>query len=124
MYQDLIKNNNVNKIETPSTFVPNPNEEDYVDGFIIRYFVQKVNELNGPVYEVSSDTFISLKRNPFWRTAIVDWKIAGSSMTQKNDINLIRKYNRDSILKAKSSIPNISAYLVDLLQFSLNRVSL
>lgn len=121
MYQNLIKNININKIETPNTFVPNPNETDYVNGFITRYFVQKANELNGPIYEINSDTFGKLKKNAFWRNVILTWKIAGSSNIEKNDVALIRKYNRESISKAKTVIPSIDSYLVDLLQFSVNR---
>ena len=46
--------NNPKRIDT---FVPSPSETDYNKGYITRFFIQQTNDINSPIYEVSSLNF-------------------------------------------------------------------
>ena len=46
------------------THFPKLNESDYNRGFITRYFVQKSNDTNSPIYEISSSSYSSYNNNP------------------------------------------------------------
>ena len=37
------------------THIPRPSDKDYTRGYVIRYFVQKVNDKGSPIYEIDND---------------------------------------------------------------------
>ena len=57
MYKDLNKNISNFNLQIPNTIVPTPTELDYDNGFIRRYFLQKVNDENGFIFEVSKEIY-------------------------------------------------------------------
>ena len=57
MYKDLIKDKKIYSLNIPKTIVPSPTDDDYSNGVIDRFFTQKVNDYNGFVYEINSDTY-------------------------------------------------------------------
>ena len=70
MYTDLIRNKTNYSLSNPKTIIPKPTEYEYDTGFMNRYFCQRVNDKNGFVFEISSDTFGELEENPYWKTTI------------------------------------------------------
>lgn len=122
MYKDLIKNKTFYSLSTPNTIVPTPTEDDYTIGSIDRYFTQKANDINGFVYEITSDKFEELNQNPNWNTEIVVWRIAGplnvvynekGDITDKGVINS----NKTSLFISSNKLKNIGLYLPNVLQF-------
>lgn len=95
---------------TFKTHIPNPTDVDYQRRYIIRYFIQKSNDINSPIFEVNSDTYSSAISNPYYIGVELDWSIIGSGDTVKDS-------NRNSISIASQTIPIISLYLPNLLQF-------
>lgn len=92
------------------TDVPTPSKDDYTRGYIVRYFVQKANDTESYVYEVSYESFKEYLNNPLLSTAKLDWRLTGEDGQIKNS-------NRESIRISSKSIPNLYLYLPNLLQF-------
>lgn len=90
--------------------IPSPTETDYRIGYIVRYFIQKANDINAPIHEVDEYGFTNFQNNPFYVVTVMDWRISG-----QND--QIRQSNAASIRVASKQIRNLSLYLPYLLQF-------
>lgn len=122
MYKDLIKNKTFYSLSTPNTIVPTPTEDDYTIGSIDRYFTQKANDINGFVYEITSDKFEELNENPNWNTEIVVWRISGpldAVYNEKGDITDkgVINSNKTSLFISSNKLKNIGLYLPNVLQF-------
>ena len=122
MYKDLINNKTDYTFENPKTIVPIPKETDYETGFMERYYCQKINDSNGFVFEIANNTYRELKDNPYWKTAILRWRIRGpiepiyNDMRQLMDMGVIQS-NKNSIQITASTLKNIGLYLPNILQF-------
>jgi hypothetical protein len=62
---------------TPTPYRPIISESNLNDGFIQRYFCKYVPASNVDIQEVDEFVFKSLKKNPFYQTIKVKWKIVG-----------------------------------------------
>lgn len=122
MYKELIGNKETFSLKTPNTIVPIPSNNDYADAYIVRYFIQRVSDVNGFVYEVSSPEFENYLENPYWIAASMRWRISGPLDTvYDSNGNLIDKgiiqSNKSSLSIISLKIKNISLYLPNLKQF-------
>jgi len=122
MYKDIAKNIENFTLQIPKTVIPIPTEFDYDNGFIRRYFIQKTNDSNGFVFEVSQEVHDELRDNPFWKVADLKWRITGPKQTvynQKGELSDIgvEITNKQIINLTSNTIRNISLYLPNLLQF-------
>jgi hypothetical protein len=122
MYKDIAKNIENFTLQIPKTVIPIPTEFDYDNGFIRRYFIQKTNDSNGFVFEVSEEVHDELRDNPFWKVADLKWRITGPKQTvynQKGELSDIgvEITNKQIINLTSNTIRNISLYLPNLLQF-------
>jgi hypothetical protein len=109
-YNKIVKKNTSFSPVRIKTFKPIPNDFDYKRGYITRYFVQKINDKNAPIYEIDQFGYDTFGNNPFYQTAAIDWKIIG------ND-EQIKDANSKSILLGVTKIKSLSLYLPNLLQF-------
>jgi hypothetical protein len=122
MYKDLIKNKELYSLDFPKTIVPSPIDIDYENGFINRYFTQRVNDSNSFVFEIDLEEYNSLLENPYWTLEEIRWRITGpkSAVYSNNgtitDIGVVAS-NGTSISIASDKIKNIGLYLPNLLQF-------
>lgn len=122
MYTDLINNKINYSFSNPKTIVPIPKETDYENGFIQRYYCQKINDLNGFIFEIDNNLFKELENNPFWKTTILRWRIKGPIDPVYNDVGQlidmgVIQSNKNSIAIASFSLKNIGLYLPNILQF-------
>jgi hypothetical protein len=92
------------------SFIPSPKEEDFKRGYITRYFLRKSNDSNGIIYEIRKKSSSKFLNNSFYLVVSLDWRIKGDPID-------IKKSNSESIRIASKTIPNISLYLPNLLQF-------
>ena len=122
MYKDLIQGRELYSLDFPKTIVPSPNDIDYENGFINRYFTQRVNDSNSFVFEIDLEEYNSLLENPYWTLGEMTWRITGpkSAVYSNNgsitDIGVVAS-NTASISIISSKIKNIGLYLPNLLQF-------
>ena len=122
MYKDLISNKEVFSLKTPKTIVPVPTDNDYADSYLIRYFMQRVSDINGFVYEVSESEYQYYFENPYWVSTTMRWRISGPLYAvYDSNGNLVDKgvieSNKASLSITSLKIKNISLYLPNLKQF-------
>ena len=103
--------------------LPKPTEDDYENGYIDRYFIQKTNDKESPIYEVKATTYTSFASNPIWTGVKVRWRLTGPSEIQFDDEGnitdlSISESNRRVIELKKQKIPSLKKYLGNLTQFS------
>ena len=108
----LIKSKQGNLIDIPnvSVSIPNPTDKDNFKGYIVRYFVQKANDTNSVIYEVSKSNYTQITSSPIYVNVKLDWRLVGDPIE-------IKKSNTASVRIASKTIPKISLYLPNLLQF-------
>lgn len=108
----LIKSKQGNLIDIPniSVSIPNPTDKDNFKGYIVRYFVQKANDTNSVIYEVSKSKYSNITSSDLYTNVSLDWRLIG-------DPSEIKKSNITSLRIASKTIPKISLYLPNLLQF-------
>lgn len=105
-----------------STFIPNPMEVDYLRGYITRFFIQKTNDVESPIYEVSSKQYSKYTHSHSFKGVSLRWRIKGPTDMQFNNMgDVIDKgvieSNRISIKISSDKIKNLKLYLPNLLQF-------
>ena len=116
MYTDVVSNIDNFNFQIPQTIVPKPTESDYSNGFIRRYFIQKTNDPNGHIFEVSHEIYDELNYITFWKTIDLKWRIKGPLEYGVEDMG-VRASNNAAINLASSTLKNIGLYLPNLLQF-------
>jgi hypothetical protein len=122
MYKDLIKGRELYSLDFPKTIVPSPIDIDYENGFINRYFTQRVNDSNSFVFEINLEEYNSLLENPYWTLGEIRWRITGPTLPvysnngTMTDMGVVAS-NAASISIVSTKIKNIGLYLPNLLQF-------
>lgn len=93
------------------TFFPTPTEQDYQAGYIVRNFIQKANDKDAPIFEIS-ETYISIiQSDALYTVKSIKWRIKGNPQE-------IMDSNKKSINTASDVMPNLKLYLPNLLQFA------
>ena len=93
-----------------NSHIPSPTDKQYKIGYIIRYFIQKVNDRNAPIFEITSNSVSKFSNSAFYKTTSLDWRLNGTP-------EQIKKSNAASVKLASADIPKIGLYLPNLLQF-------
>jgi hypothetical protein len=109
-YKRLSINNQNSSFPKIITYVPNPTEDDYSRRSITRFFVQKANDTNAPIYEVEATVFSSLSQNPTLNSVSLLWKIKGDAVKTADA-------NSKSLKLTSDRLKNIGLYLPNKLQF-------
>jgi hypothetical protein len=92
------------------TYLPAPTDFDYKNGYITRYFLQKANDFDSPIYEVKQRALSKYASNSFYTVVSLDWRLTGTKEE-------IKKSNSASIRLASVKMPKIALYLPNLIQF-------
>lgn len=122
MYNNLIQSSSLTSVQIPETFLPSPSEQNYSDGKINRYFIQKSNDKISPVFEISNDTYKALFANGYWSKVELEWKIRGELEPVFNEKGVlidmgVRNFNLNQIAKFQKIIPPLNRYLINPIQF-------
>ena len=82
---DLIKRRQGGVVDIPIifSFIPKPNDKDYFKGYIVRYFVQKANDSNSVIYEVSKTNYSKIISSPMYINISLDWRLTGDPIEIK-----------------------------------------
>lgn len=110
-------NTKFTKLKTTQTitkYTPKPNENDYIRGFILRYFCK--DRILGNIYEINEETYKGLWNadiydSPRYEVIPLKWFIRGTK-------DYIMLNNKNSLSKAELYIPGLIFILPNLLQFS------
>jgi hypothetical protein len=105
--------NNLSEFSLPEiiTYIPSPDKNDYIRGYIRRYFIQRANDVKGYIYEISSNSFTEYSISPHFTVIMIHWRISGTT-------EQISDSNSKSIKIGMESIPSLHLYLPNTLQFS------
>jgi|9_EtaG_2_1085328.scaffolds.fasta_scaffold15171_2 hypothetical protein len=100
----------------PKYFYPEPTDQDYENGFINRFFAQKIND-ESSITEISKDDYDGANNyngsgidEAIYNLARIQWTIAGP-------IADVRKANDRVLLFANDTVPGVMSYLTDLDEF-------
>jgi hypothetical protein len=88
-----------------------PTENDYMAGYIFRYFIRKRNDSNGIITEVSKQTYDNFLNNASYITLRMRWKISGTNSIE------VEQLNQRSINYSQETISNIDTYVRNLTKF-------
>lgn len=116
-YRNIIRIPSDFKLIKIKPFIPIPTEDDYKVGYIRRYFVQRANDKNGIIYEISENSFSTFTANTLYTTVTLNWKISGTDEE-------IKEINDKVVRYASKTLPAIKLYLPNLLQFSKNNLGI
>lgn len=122
MYNNLISEKTNYSLDFPKTIVPIPSDTDYENGFIERYFTQKVNDKNSYVFEIDKEEYSNLFANPYWVSEIMKWRITGPITPVYNIDGILTdkgviESNNASISIISQKVKNVKLYLPNILQF-------
>lgn len=109
-YDKLNKNLDIFNIPDIVAYIPKPQKNDYERGYIKRYFIQKANDENSYVYEVSPDIYSEFNSTPFYRAQYLKWRLSGTA-------DEVRESNSKSVKLASKKIKGLMMYLPNYLQF-------
>ena len=102
---------NFNQIKI-NAFIPNPIDNDYKNGYIDRYFIQKANDINSYIYEIAPDfTILNVTGLKFYIITKIRWRLTGNAES-------IKQSNFNSIRLSFKTMQNLYLYLPNLLQFA------
>jgi hypothetical protein len=108
-YVDNLNTNGFKPLEIIA-FEPAPNEQDYNNQYIFRYFIRKRNEQNGLIYEVKKDMFDLSNQNKLYIGVRIQWKIYGDKMETE-------ELNKKSVAYGKHTISNLDTYINNYIKF-------
>lgn len=121
-YKELTRNQSSELNINVSAHIPTPTEADYAKGYVTRYFTQKTNDLNSPIFEISQAEFSRLSNSIVYVTTTLRWRIIGPKEStydangKLTDIGIMES-NRISIKLASVVIKKLNLYLPNLFQF-------
>ncbi len=115
---NVIKKELSGKYKIPVPIQPQPNQDDYEIGQIMRYFVQKRNNPFGTIAEIDVEQYMNInhENNPgingvLWNKCNLFWKIS------KLPIEDIRKINTRTIIETTKTFPYLGSYLKNSSEF-------
>lgn len=102
----------------PIYFRPNPTSDDYLKGYIYRYFVQKINDLT--ITEVNRDKFNEIS-DLYYNKLFIEWVISGPKNNQYKNKILERKgvqeQNTQLLNEGEKKMKGIKNYINNPLEF-------
>ena len=105
LYSQYTKIRSSNRENYPSSYKPQLKDSDYSDGSIQRYFIQKANDVNSKIHEISKEDFN--KNLTLYNKTSFNWVISGI----KEDV---RSQNRITIKNTELNFKGISKMLFPL----------
>jgi len=99
----------------PEQFKPVPSQSDYTRGWIYRYFLRKINDEFGTIFELSKRQYDIFSKFNLYTTIRIEWNISDPYVLD-DDMGAI-EFNRKRIRKGMLSISNLNIYFNNLLEF-------
>jgi hypothetical protein len=98
-------------IPTIIAYLPQLTDDDYAQGYIVRNFVQKVNDDNSTITEIDENTHTEIQANAYYQIVKIKWRLTGTPQQ-------IMDSNKASIGLVFHQMKNLKLYLSNLLQFA------
>lgn len=112
-----IKNIITNNYVQPTPYLLRPSLDDYNDGYVYRYFVQKRNNPLVTIIEIDADQHntINTQNQPgingiIWNSVLIKWKIAGAYIYDFNEREIIQAEIRNNFIRLRSYLKNLTEF--------------
>lgn len=92
-------------------YLPELTDDDYNRGYVVRNFVQKVNDDASPIMEIDSNNHVEIQANAYYKIVKIKWRLTGTPQQ-------IMDSNKASIQLVYGEMKNLKLYLSNLLQFA------
>jgi hypothetical protein len=112
-YHELLTSENkpLIKTQTIKSHIPTPTYQDYRQGYIVRYFIQRINDNDALIYEVNETDYLRFSLDEFYNAVNIEWRLIGGE-------DAIKDSNSKSVKLGSKKMKNLIFYLVNYLQFS------
>jgi hypothetical protein len=112
-YHELLTSENkpLIKTQTIKSHIPTPSYQDYRQGYIVRYFIQRINDNDALIYEVNETDYLRFSLDEFYNAVNIEWRLIGGE-------DAIKDSNSKSVKLGSKKMKNLIFYLVNYLQFS------
>ena len=126
-YDQLKKSTNVKGIQPPRGYYPQPTDNDYEKGILVRYFARKQNDPFGNIIELSKKGITAMSTRSiknYYYAIQLKWKISGPKWDKIGDKGQIVDpgvidTNRRTLFYKERLMPGLMYKLQNLLQFSI-----
>jgi hypothetical protein len=98
-------------IPTIIAYLPELTNDDYIRGYVVRNFVQKVNDDAATITEIDGNNHTEIQANAYYKIVKIKWRLIGTPQE-------IMDSNKASIGLVISDMKNLKLYLSNLLQFA------
>ena len=95
-------------------YTPTPTAADYTAGYIIRYFIKRVNGDESSIRELSLSDYVTIQKDPLYISTLLNWSISGPLVDEA--VPGVISLNRASTAMAEKTLPGLSSYLTDPIQ--------
>jgi hypothetical protein len=113
---------------TPEPYYPQPTQNDYQKGALVRYFAKKRNQTPSLIIEIDKATHDDLRSQrgkynyALWSVTSLYWKITGPIKDSKDKFGVLKAGISDTneriVNKTDIEFRGIKGYLSDLIQFA------
>jgi hypothetical protein len=113
---------------TPEPYYPQPTQNDYQKGALVRYFAKKRNQTPSLIIEIDKATHDDLRSQrgkynyALWSVTSLYWKITGPIKDSKDKFGVLKagisNTNERIVNKTDIEFRGIKGYLSDLIQFA------
>jgi len=114
---------------TPEPYYPQPTQNDYQKGALVRYFAKKRNQTPSLIIEIDKATHDDLRSQrgkynyALWSVTSLYWKITGPIKDSKDKFGVLKAgiYNTNEriVNTTNEQFRGIKGYLSDLIQFAV-----
>jgi hypothetical protein len=131
VYYDLLNQlpviQEIKQYKAIEDYYPTPTKKDYDNGFIPRYFCQRVHTNAETIIEISKDTFTSMTNkagiynDKLYQVTSLNWKISGplfdNNKNPNHPIPGIIDTNKRTLEQKEKEMPGITLFLSDFSEF-------
>lgn len=112
-YNELMRleNKTLIKNQIIQSHIPTLTYTDFRRGYIVRYFIQRINDDNALIYEINENDYLRFSLDVFYNNVSIEWRLIGGE-------DAIKDSNEKSVKLGSKKMKNLIFYLVNYLQFS------
>jgi hypothetical protein len=111
---------NMSNTSNTTYYIPTPSEADYTAGYIIRYFIKRVNGDVSTIRELSKEDYTAIQNDPLYVRSSITWLIKGklepTYIGSEIVVPGVIEHNFRATRFAEKVMPGLSLYLVNLAQ--------
>lgn len=109
---DSLNENTIKDYIVPQQYYPQPSNDEYLQGYVTRYFIRKTNNVGDNIIEIDKSQFNSIGSQidpALYLKTSLPWKLTGNEEDVRlSNFKIVRKYNEE--------LPGLQKYLRNYLE--------